>query len=447
MGQRGRILTQVLGYRGWRIREAFFETAGGARVEPVAGYDVPHDCRFVLRVERRWAPRCEGCHAIVRGKPHENLPARRWQDMGWAGRAVEIEYAPIRVACRRCDSRGVELLAFADRYQRQTRRLQQHLALQAASMPIMHVAAQHGLSWATVRRAEEAALARWDATREATPLHQVGVDEKWLGRRHKLDHRFVTIVSNLETGEPIWMGPGRGQATLASWLATLSPEQKAAIRIFAMDMHAPFAAAVRADEQLTCAHLVHDPFHVMKKALDAVDEVRRRTFFRAGPELRAIGRGKRWLVLRAWERCSEEQQAQVKVLLSHNRKLARTYQIKEELRAVLSAPDRTSMALGLGRILRRTQPKANKPLRKLHDCLRAHLPAILNLGEYRPATGRVEALNNNWETLVRRARGYRDYAYLLLKLKFMTANPIREDSGVKRFLALDLPTPRLRRAA
>jgi len=175
--------------------------------------------------------------------------------------------------------------------------------------------------------------------------------------------------------------------------------------------------------------------------------VRRQTFFRAGPELRAIGRGKRWLVLRAWERCSDDQQHQVRFLLSQNRQLARTYQIKEELRAVLRAPDRLSIEIGLGRVLRRTQSRANKPLRDLHDCLRDHLPAILNLGEYRPPTGRIEALNNNWETLVRRARGYRDYDYLMLKLKFMTANPIRTDTGVTRFLALDLPAPLLRHAA
>jgi hypothetical protein len=38
------------------------------------------------------------------------------------------------------------------------------------------------------------------------PLRLGGVDEKWLGRRHVLDHKFVTIVSNLETGEPVWIG-------------------------------------------------------------------------------------------------------------------------------------------------------------------------------------------------------------------------------------------------
>ena len=315
-------------------------------------------------------------------------------------------------------------------------------------MPVMHVAALNGLSWGTVRRAEEAALARWNATREASPLRDVGVDEKWLGRRHKLDYDFVTIVSNLETGEPLWIGPGRSAASLAAWLATLTSPQKAAIRLFAMDMHDAFRNAVRADPELAHAAIVHDPFHVMKRAGEAVDEMRREVFFRAGSNLRRIGRGSRWLLLRAWERCTEDEKARLDFLLSYNPLLGRTYQIKEEFRDVLHAPDRASMELGFARILRRTQARKHVPLRKLHDSLVEHRERILALADYHPATGRIEALNNNWETLVRRARGYRDYAYLLLKLRFMTANPIRSDRGVARFLALGLPTPPpLRKAA
>ena len=232
-------------------------------------------------------------------------------------------------------------MPWAELFQRQTRRLQQQLTLQAASMPVMHVAALHGLSWSTVRRAEGAALARWDATREPIPLRSVGVDEKWLGRRHHLDEDFVTVVSNLSTGEPIWIGYGRSEKTLAGFLATLSREQKGAIRLFAMDMHDPFRNAVRADPQLAHAAIVHDPFHIMKRAGKAVDEMRRQLFFRAGPELRQIGRGSRWLLLRAWERCTNEEHKRLDRLLAHNHLLARTYQIKEELREVLHAPDRS----------------------------------------------------------------------------------------------------------
>ncbi|MBX3185008.1 MAG: hypothetical protein KF915_20465 [Polyangiaceae bacterium] len=29
---------------------------------------------------------------------------------------------------------------------------------------------------------------------------------KWLGRRHRRKHKFVTIISDLESGEPVWWG-------------------------------------------------------------------------------------------------------------------------------------------------------------------------------------------------------------------------------------------------
>ncbi len=80
--------------------------------------------------------------------------------MAWAGHPVELRYAPVRVecACAHCDAAPVEMVAWADPYQRRTRRLQQRLAVSAASMPVMHIAAIHGLSWLTVRRAEGRAI-------------------------------------------------------------------------------------------------------------------------------------------------------------------------------------------------------------------------------------------------------------------------------------------------
>jgi transposase len=339
------------------------------------------------------------------------------------------------------------MVAWADPYQRQSRRLQQHLAVEAASMPVLHVAALHGLSWLTVRRAEERAIERWEATRPAVPLRHVGVDEKWLGRRHNFEHKFVTLVSNLETGEPVWIGKDRTEMTLRRWLESLPPEQKATIQLFAMDLHRGYWNAVTNAAGLGHAVIVHDPFHIMKLAGAMLDDLRRDVFFRAGPELRAIGRGRRWLLLRAWERSSEPDRARLRELLGHNRTLARGYQIKEELREVLAAPDRESMAIGLRRILFRTARYEPRALRRLHETLKERQREILALAEHRPATGRIEALNNNWETLVRRARGYRDHQYLLRKLRFMVANPIRTNDGLKRFIALGLTPPIVGRQA
>lgn len=287
MGQRGRILAQVLGLPGFKVKEAYFENSCGERVEPIAGFDVARDARLVLEIERRWSARCANCFAID-GRCHEHLAARRWVDLPWAGRSVQIQYAPIRVGCRRCDSRRVELLYWAEPQQRQTTRFQQHVALDAFSMPLIHVATKHGLSWHSVRRCESAAIARWENTRAKTVLRQVGVDEKWLGRRHKREHKFVTIVSDLATGEPVWMGYGRSEETLKSWFDTLTSEEKEAIEVFACDMHRPFLNAIRAEPELAKVPVVHDPFHVIKRSGEALSELRRQIFFRASSEMRAI---------------------------------------------------------------------------------------------------------------------------------------------------------------
>jgi len=444
MGQRARILAEILGFDGWKVTEGFFESARGERVEPVGGFSVLRETRLVLVVERRWRPRCGQCAGRCRDV-HEQLPARRWADLPWAEHSVELRYAPIRVRCPRCRGTPVEMVAWADPYQRQTRRLQQRLTVEAASMPVMHVAALHGLSWLTVRRAEERAFERWEATRPTVPLRLLGVDEKWLGRRHAFEHKFVTIVSNLETGEPIWIGKGRSEATLRRWLESLSIVQKAQIQLVAVDMHSAFFNAFTRTKGMQHVVIVHDPFHVVKLAGAMLDELRRQVFFRADRTMRALGSGKRWLLLRAWERTTKAQRTELRKLLSLNSTLARAYQIKEELRAVLHAPTREAIILGLQRILRRTQRRDCRPLRRLHHMLRERWEQIVALAEHRPPAGRIEALNNNWETLVRRARGYRNHNYLLRKLRFMTANPIRSDDGLRRFLALGAaaPVPRI----
>lgn len=438
MGQRSRILAEIFGFDGWIVRQAYFESPAGERVEAVHGFAPLRNTSLVLVAERRWRARCSQCMGLCRTR-HEQLPPRRWADLSWAGHPVQIQYAPCRYKCRRCVGAPVEMVAWADPWQRQSRRLQQHLALQAASMPVLHVAAQHGLSWSTVRRAEQHALERWDGSRASRPLRHVGIDEKYLGRRNHLQHKYVTIVSNIETGEPVWIGYGRGKETLRKWLDALSASQKAQIQLFAMDMWDAYRVAVRETRGLQHVPIVHDPFHITKRVIIALDELRKEVFFRAGPQLRRLGggHGRRWLLLRAWERNTAPQRAELRRLLSFNATLARGYQIKEEAREILlHSPDRAAMNQGLRRLLRRTQSRRVRSLRRLHESLRNHYEAILALAEHRPSTGRIEALNNNWEALVRRARGYRNHQYLLLKLRFATANPVRNERDVSRFLAL-----------
>jgi hypothetical protein len=61
------------------------------------------------------------------------------------------------------------------------------------------VARQSGLSSSTVRAIDLRYLQRWAEGRRKAALRQMGEDEIYLGKRQK----FLTVVSNLETGDPL----------------------------------------------------------------------------------------------------------------------------------------------------------------------------------------------------------------------------------------------------
>jgi hypothetical protein len=72
------------------------------------------------------------------------------------------------------------------------------------------VARHMGLAASTVRAIDLRYLERWEAKRRQTPLRQMGVDEIYRGKKGK----FLTVVCNLETAEPLWFGRERKKETL-----------------------------------------------------------------------------------------------------------------------------------------------------------------------------------------------------------------------------------------
>ena len=77
------------------------------------------------------------------------------------------------------------------------------------------------------------------------------------------------------------------------------------------------------------ARIVYNKFHVLRHVNDALDETRRAEFFRQGGAARALLRGKRWLLLRAWGNLDRSERQQLRDLLALNRRLAKAHLLKE----------------------------------------------------------------------------------------------------------------------
>jgi transposase len=95
------------------------------------------------------------------------------------------------------------------------------------------VARRFGLSGSTARAIDQRYLERWKAKRHMPALRQMGVDEIFLGKETK----FLTVVSNLETGEPLWFGRERKKETLDEYFREeLNARQRGRIEAACVDM-------------------------------------------------------------------------------------------------------------------------------------------------------------------------------------------------------------------
>jgi transposase len=157
------------------------------------------------------------------------------------------------------------------------------------------VAKQFGLAESTVRGIDLRYLERWAALRRKPALRQMGVDEIHLGKKEK----FLTAVSNLDTGEPVWFGRDRKKESLDEFLQNqLSAGQRRRITAACVDMWKPYRLSIQ--QYAPNCQIIYDKFHVLQHANRAVDEVRRVEFFRKGGRMRGLVKGKRWLLLTRW---------------------------------------------------------------------------------------------------------------------------------------------------
>ena len=297
-----------------------------------------------------------------------------------------------------------------------SKRFEEAVGMACESAAVRRVARQFGLSSSTVRAIDLRYLKRWAKARRKPALRQMGVDEIYLGKKQE----FLTVVSNLKTGEPLWFGRERKKETLDELFETqLSAFQRSAISDACVDMHEPYRLSM--EQWVPRCSLIYDKFHVMKRANDAVAEVRRAEFFRKGGAARELFKGKHWLLLTRWVHLNTNRKRQLNQLFALNRRVMKAYLMKESLDRLWNYTYEGAMLRYLQSWIDQLRWQRLTPLEKLAGMLLKHLEGILNYCKTKVRLGVVEAVNGNIKALLRRGRGYRDLDYLLLKAQRLAA--------------------------
>ena len=328
---------------------------------------------------------------------------RRWRalDLGTVQALLEAD-AP-RVRCRH---HGVVVAAvpWARHGAGFTRSFEDTAAWLAVHTSRVAVAELLRVAWRTVGRiltrvAEEAD----QGVDRLVGLRRIGIDEV----SHRKGHRYLTVVVDHDTGRLVWAAPGHDEATLHRFFDTLGEQRSAQLSLVSADAADWIANAVAA--RCPQAVLCLDPFHVVRWATDALDEVRRQTWNdarRGGqPALAQQLKGARFALWKNPEHLTVRQHGTLARVAALNRHLYKAYLLKEELRLVFKLKGPRAVALLDAWLVwaRRCRIPAFVKLARSVTDHRAGIQATLLYGL---SNGLVESINTKLRLLTRIAFGF-----------------------------------------
>ena len=354
---------------------------------------------------------CSGCERKF--TEIYDVNERPVRDLPWSGFTATVFVEVYRVKCPECGVKRekVPLLPSKAPF---SKRFEDAVGLACEMASARQVARQFGLPASTVRAIDLRYLERWNASRRKPALRHMGVDEIYLGKKQK----FLSVVCNLETAEPLWFGRERKKETLDGFFQTeLSAKQRRGIEAACVDMWKPYRLSI--EQWAVNCQIIYDKFHIMQHANAAVDEVRRAEFFRKGGRMRGVVKGKRWLLLSRWMNLDTGKKRQMNTLFALNRRVMKAYLLKESLDRLWSYTYEKAMLRYLQSWIDQLRWQRLEPFQKLAQMLLDHLEGILNYCRTKVRMGVVEAVNGNIKSLLRRGRGYKNLHYLLLKAQRM----------------------------
>ena len=358
-----------------------------------------HLQRLDLHLQRRdtsvVCPRCQTCCSQVQ----ESRP-RCIRDLPILERPVLLWLHLRRFECQECHHRPWEKSeTFGTRVQWTARLYQQVRAEFLGGCPGRELARRYGLSERTVFR--------WtfERSRGGRPRQlgrAIGIDE--YARRK--GHRYNTSIVDLDKGRPIATFKGRRVDDVMAWFKSRPPAELARVEVVVLDMSKTYASAIKAlfGESVQ----VIDRFHVVKLAVDALDEVLRSVQKQLDPEeaktLKKLRR--RWL--------KSANQLDVDELIARYEWRRRFPQLREmidwvqDLRMWFERKYEKPAREALLKLIECASQSTQAPLKRMAGTLTRWFEPIVHYIRNRYSNGITEGFNNKIKLIQRMAYGLRN---------------------------------------
>ncbi|HEU5044335.1 MAG TPA: ISL3 family transposase [Nocardioidaceae bacterium] len=336
---------------------------------------------------------------------------RRWRALDLGTVQVVLEADAPRVDCRE-HGPTVAAVPWARHAAGHTYVFDEQVAWLATQCSKSAITELMRIAWRTVG----AIIARVWADVEAVHdrfagLARIGIDEI----SYKRGHRYLTVVVDHDTGRLVWAAPGRDRATLEKFFDALGVDRCAQVTHVSADGADWISAVVeqRCPNAVRCA----DPFHVVKWATEALDEVRRQAWNTARGAVgrrragRSSGHAKalkhaRYALWKNPDNLTTRQQAKLAWIAKTDPRLHRAYLLKEGLRLVFQLPHDEAVEALEAWIgwARRCRIGAFVDLQRR---IVKHRASILAAIEHGMSNGRIESVNTKIRLITRVAFGFK----------------------------------------
>ena len=251
-------------------------------------------------------------------------------------------------------------------------------------------------------------------------LNRISVDEVYAKGHHEegenhLD-RFFTIITCLKTHKVVGVEASRRKEALDNFFRKLGPEGCALIEAVATDEHDDYLRSV----EEYCPNAIHilDRFHLMRHFEEAINDTRKMLLkMLPQPAVRKLATGKfRYVFLKRDEKRTETERSHMARVMKDNEAFTRLELIKERMITFFDASTETEAVEILSEIDLWAKESGFPPIKKFCAKLKKKWVYLSNYFMCKITTGVSEGINNTIKALKRRAYGFRNMNYFMLKI-------------------------------
>lgn len=246
---------------------------------------------------------------------------------------------------------------------------------------------------------------------------RIGIDEK----SYQKGHKYVTIFTDLDTGNVIFVCEGKDESTLAMFYEKLfeligDPNN---IKLICMDMSKSFISGQK--EYFSWAEVVFDKFHIKKALNEAIDKVRKQEVVHN----ETLKKTKYLWLKNPCNLTSKQEGLLSSFLIEASTNTAKAYTTKLEFDQLWNVQHNAVEPL-LNEWMFRSLTLNLNPINKFVKTIRTHYDGVLKAMKSLFTNALSEGLNSIFQLAKYRARGYRNINNFINMIYF-TGNDFKFD--------------------